>query len=100
MVCNSLLQWTTFCQALTNRDMTFSCSTYLDDMPGTLVVPLVVITECIIFTGCWVLIDVRPRVEAKAQLERLGGGLGEAGADVGVCWRLTSSLLPRSHCSL
>ena len=52
--------------------MTFSCSTYLDDMPGTLVVPLVVITECIIFTGCWVLIEVRPRVEAKAQLEQLG----------------------------
>ena len=47
MVCHSLLQWTTFCQALTSRDMTFSCSVYLDGMPGALVVPLLVITECI-----------------------------------------------------
>ena len=40
IVCHFHLQWTMFCQALTIRDMPFSSSTYSDDMPSALVVPL------------------------------------------------------------
>ena len=45
VVCHSLLQWTTFCQALTNRDIPFSCSMELDDVPGALAVPLIIFVE-------------------------------------------------------
>lgn len=46
MICHSLLQWAAFGQNLTSRDMPFSHSTWLDDVPGALVVPLLVLVQC------------------------------------------------------
>ena len=45
VACHSLLQWTTFCQALISRDRPFSCSILLDDVPGALAVPLFVLVD-------------------------------------------------------
>ena len=38
---------TMFCQVITSRDMPFSHSAYIDDMPGALAVPLLVFIECL-----------------------------------------------------
>ena len=45
VVCRSLLQWSTFCQALSSRDTPFSCSTWPGDMPGTPLLPPLVLLE-------------------------------------------------------
>ena len=43
VVCHSLPMWTMFCQALISRDMSFSFSAQLDDIPNSLAVPLLVL---------------------------------------------------------
>ena len=54
-------------------------------MPSALVVPLLAVFEC--FTGHRVLVNVRPEVEAKAQLEVWEGGPG----DWSQFWRMPRS---------
>ena len=63
VVCCSLLRWTMFYQALTSRDMPFSHSTWLDDVPGALVVPFLVLVFSVQnFTGSPVSINMWPGV--------------------------------------
>ena len=51
VVCHSLLQGTTFWQAL--RHMPSSHSAQPDDVPGDLVVPLLVLVDCANFHCAW-----------------------------------------------
>ena len=85
VVCHSLLQWTTFCQALTSRDMPFSHSMWLDDTSRVLVVPLLVLIE-------WVNLHC---VEGVSQCEAWGQSKGPAGMagrgsgeDYRWCWMM------------
>ena len=78
--------------------MPFSCSTYLDDMPSILVVPLLVLLECVKLHWSW---DVVQHV-AQRPRQRLcwnhqegacqEGSTGEAGANVGGCPEAEGSL--------
>ena len=88
VVCHSLLQWTTFCEALTSRDMPFTtpCSWTCAQCPGALVVPQLVLVECINLD--WLL--------GVGQCVAQDGGKGPAGvAGKGVQggWSFPASLL-------
>ena len=79
-----------FCQALTSRDMPF---TQLGDVPGALVMPLLVLLECV---HLYWLSGV-----SQLAARDWGRDLGEAEADVEGCPKAEgtpASLLPPACC--
>ena len=76
------------CQALTSRDMPFSSSAWLDDVPSVLAVPLLVPDERLNLHHHRVLVDMKPGFEEKALLKWLGrrswGGWSQ-------CWKASRS---------
>ena len=83
MVCHSLLQWTTFCQALSGTcSSAAQCSwmpcwaPWLSHWWSSLSIWT--------FTVHWVSVNVQPGIKAKALLEWLGRGSGEGWS---WCWR-------------
>ena len=96
-VCHFLLQWTMFCQALSSRDMPFSCSTsgWHVWCPGCLTAGPHWPCKPTPATRCWSACHLG--AWAKALLESLGG-LGKAGVKVGGHSDLTAaSGCPRAN---